>query len=111
MRLCCLVFLVGDLNAWTGNDAGWNGEEAVYTDVHFLEGWRGSACRRSAGSRGEDVIKLAHAAELRIVNGLRLEGSTLEAAGTATRALPDLELEDADAAGTVLDYVMRCNEH
>ena len=57
-------------------------------------------------SRGKDLLKLARGAEMRIVNGLRLDGSTLAAAGTATRALPDLEPEDPDQAGTVLDYVL-----
>ena len=55
------LILTGDLNGWTGCDAGWNGDEAAFTYVPYLEGARISECRRTVGPRGRELLGLARA--------------------------------------------------
>ena len=59
------VILTGDLDGWTGCDAGWDGEDAAFTDIPYLEGERISECSRTVGPRGGELLRLARAAELR----------------------------------------------
>ena len=64
-----------------------------------------SECKKAADLRGIELLKFASISEMRIVNGLKLEGSNLYADGTVTRAFTASEADDDDPAGTVLHYV------
>ena len=70
--------------------AGGNGEEATFTEAPFLQVQPFSECRKEIGPRGVEILQLARAAELRIVNGLQLPVGVFEADGSATRDLRDL---------------------
>ena len=57
LRLKYDILLASDCNGWTASGAGWDGTEAVWTDVPFLQGRRVSECSRSLGARGAALVR------------------------------------------------------
>ena len=103
------VLLLGDLNAYTGIDQGWDGSEAQYCEQPYVNGARVSQCSANATvgrTMGRELLRLTRSCELRIVNGLKR--GQLTADGAVTR------LEDGSSVlkpsrrdvGSVIDYII-----
>ena len=65
------VILLGDLNAYTTDAFGWNGRDALWSDVADIEFHRNSECMYETIDRnGKDLLRLCQTCELRILKGL-----------------------------------------
>ena len=62
---------MGDLNAYTGTMAGWDGTETILASA-YTPGRRRSDCTGTLNERGRDLNHLAQLNEMRILNGLSL---------------------------------------
>ena len=113
-----LIFLLfGDLNGCTAEECGWTGDNALFCSSEFSPGYRDSDCQKEeCDAEGSEIIKLCVASESRIINGLRLESSSLRSSKRITR--PDTAIDDSDIAdisdtpvsGSVLDYFIASEE-
>jgi len=99
------VILLGDLNAYTGKHAGWDGSDA-YFSADYEEGERRSYCCQSRNARGSELVRLAQLNELRILNGLEI--STFSGDPFITRPSIGCDVAEPSRAesGSVLDYVL-----
>ena len=99
------VIFIGDFNAYTGTEQGWDGSDACFgVSDDFELGRRRSRCSAAANLRGRELLHLARLNELRIVNGL--ETSWLNADPSITRPLNGCDVAPGELDGTVLDYVL-----
>ena len=112
-----IFLLFGDLNGCTAEECGWTGDNALFCSSAFSPGYRDSDCQKEeCDAEGSEMIKLCVASESRIINGLRLESSSLRSSKRITR--PDTAIDDSDIAdisdtpvpGSVLDYFIASEE-
>jgi len=78
------IVLMGDFNAYTRTEIGWNGQCANWTEVGDATFARTSACKQSkVDANGQGLLRLCQEVELRILNGLRTDGRAFD--GSITR--------------------------
>ena len=99
------VILMGDLNAYTGQHAGWDGSDA-YFSTDYEEGERRSYCNAERNARGTELVRLAQLNELRVLNGLELSKFSGDPFITRPSVGCDVAPPSREEPGTVLDYVL-----
>ena len=86
------VLFMGDLNAYTGTLAGWDGSESILASA-FTPGRRRSDCTGALNERERDLNHLAQLNEMRILNELTLPWLRADAIGTRIGSNPGDEAE------------------
>jgi len=99
------VLVLGDFNAYTCSQLGWNGNDRLYTDKCDRTYTRISKCKHKHIDRnGHDLLELCMASELRILNGLRSSDNTLQCDESITRE-PRGKKGNVDSGGSSDAYV------
>ena len=99
------VILMGYLNAYTSQHAGWDGSDA-YFSTDYEEGERRSYCNAERNARGTELVRLAQLNELRVLNGLELSKFSGDPFITRPSVGCDVAPPSREEPGTVLDYVL-----
>ena len=103
------VLLLGDLNAYTGIDQGWDGSEAQYCEQPYVQGARVSQCSANATvgrTMGRELLRLARTCELRIVNGLKRGQLVADGAVTRPEGGSSVLKPSKRDVGSVIDYII-----
>ena len=102
------VVLLGDLNAYTTDAIGWNGRDALWSEVADIEFQRESKCMYETIDRnGKDLLRLCQTCELRILNGLswpdgpRLDPSPTRPPTDSERSISDSGSQSSSFQATV----------